>query len=255
MPRHNLLPGIHNRFRQASGLEQREAQQHRVSHDAPDASDNVIRECDRLDQHRIDSDTDHDQESLEAKGHQGSQIVLTDMALLPVPEGGERDRCQARHEVDLHHTAIDDHEDRNGQDRGTYLDDKGLQEQSEQFSQFHCLQTLPYGLQRCRIDRRRARDQACAGIDHVLGDIEDCHDDIEGVGDQHDRHEGLEDPFEEDPGFKVCQVVVFDDQLNQLIAGDERQEHACDGNDDRFGDIPHQGENPRRKTRRGAPDL
>ena len=48
---------------------------------------------------------------------------------------------------------------------------------------------------------------------------------------------------------------MFDDQLNQLIAGDEREEHACDGNDDRFGDIPHQGENPRRKARRGAPDL
>ena len=117
MPRHNLLPGIHNRFRQASGLEEREAQQDRVSHDAPDASDDVIRECDRLHQHRIDGDTDHDQESLEAKGHQGSQIILADMALLPVSEGGERDRCQARHEIDLHHTAIDDHEDRNGQDR------------------------------------------------------------------------------------------------------------------------------------------
>ena len=64
--------GTHNRFRQASGLEQREAQEYRVSHDAPDASDDVIRECDRLDQHRIDGDTDHDQESLEAKGHQGS---------------------------------------------------------------------------------------------------------------------------------------------------------------------------------------
>ena len=33
-------------------------------------------------------------------------------------------------------------------------------------------------------------------------------------------------PLEEDPGFKVCQVVVFDDKLNQLIAGDEREEHA-----------------------------
>ena len=148
--------GTHNGFRQASGLEEREAQKDRVSHDTPDASDDVIRKGDCLDQHRVDGDTDHDQESLEAKGHQGSQIVLPDMALFPVSKGGERDRCQARHEVDLHHTAIDDHEDRNGQDRGTDLDDEGLQEQSEQFSQFHCLQAFPYGLKRCRIDRRGA---------------------------------------------------------------------------------------------------
>ena len=123
--------GTHNGLRQASGLEEREAQKDRVSHDAPNASDDVIRKGDRLDQHRIDGDADHDQESLEAEGHQGSQIVLADMALLSIPEGGERDRCQARHQVDLHHTAIDDHEDRNGQDRGTDLHNEGLQEQPQ----------------------------------------------------------------------------------------------------------------------------
>ena len=126
MPRHNLLPGIHNGFRQGSGLEEREAQKNRVSQNTPDASDDVVRESYRLDQNRVDGDADHDQESLEAKGHQGPQIVLPDMTLLPVSEGGERDRRQARHQIDLHHTAIDDHEDRNGQDRGTDLDDKRL---------------------------------------------------------------------------------------------------------------------------------
>ena len=49
--------GTHNGFRQGSGLEEREAQKDRVSQNAPDASDDVIRECDRLDQNRIDGDT------------------------------------------------------------------------------------------------------------------------------------------------------------------------------------------------------
>ena len=56
----------------------------------------------------------------------------------------------------------------------------------------------------------------------MLRHIKDRHDDVEGVRDQHDGDESLKDPLEEDPGFKVCQVVVFDDQLNQLITGDER---------------------------------
>ena len=50
----------------------------------------------------------------------------------------------------------------------------------------------------------------------MLRHIKDRPDNVEGIGDQHDSHECLENPFEEDPRFKVCQVVVFDDQLDQL---------------------------------------
>ena len=57
----------------------------------------------------------------------------------------------------------------------------------------------------------------------MLGDIKYRHRDIECVGDQHDCHEGLEDPLEEDPCFKVRQVIVINNQLNQLIAGYECQ--------------------------------
>ena len=39
--------------------------------------------------------------------------------------------------VDLHHSAIDDNEDRHRQDRGTDLHDEALQEQSQKRSQFH----------------------------------------------------------------------------------------------------------------------
>ena len=66
----------------------------------------------------------------------------------------------------------------------------------------------------------------------MLRHIKDRHDNVEGIGDQHDSHKCLENPFEEDPRFKVCQVVVFDDQLDQLVAGNERQEHTCYRNDD-----------------------
>lgn len=45
--------------------------------------------------------------------------------------------------------------------------------------------------------------------------------DIECVGDEHDRNKGLENPFEENPGFKISKVVVVNYQLNQLITGYE----------------------------------
>ena len=44
---------------------------------------------------------------------------------------------------------------------------------------------------------------------------------IEGVGDKSYGYKGLEDPFEEDPCFKVGKVIVVNDHLNQLIASDK----------------------------------
>ena len=34
-------------------------------------------------------------------------------------------------------------------------------------------------------------------------------------------NESFENPFEENPGFKICQIVVVNNQLNQLIASNE----------------------------------
>ena len=48
---------------------------------------------------------------------------------------------------------------------------------------------------------------------------------------------------------------MFDDQLNQLMAGDEREEHARDGNDDCFGDVPDEAEDCRREVSRRVPNL
>ena len=177
------------------------------------------------------------------------------MALFPVPESGERDRRKACHQVDLHHSAIDDNEDRHRQDGGTDLHDEALQEQSQKRSQFHGLQRIPDGIQGGGIDSRTAGNKPGRGIHHMLGNVKDRHSDVEGVCDQQDRHKGLEDPFEKDPCFKVCQVVVFDDQLDQLIAGDEGKKHARNGNDDRFGDVADEAENRRREVRRGLSNL
>lgn len=227
---------------ESPGLEKCEAEQHGIAHHCPDGCDNVVGERDGLDQHGVDPDTDHDQESLEAEGREGPQVILADLALLSVPEGREGDRCQADHEIDLDHSSVNNDEDQDRQDQGTQLHHEVLQEQSEERPEFHLFQRLLYGFQCRGVNSSIAADNAGAGIYHMLGDIKDRHRNVECVRDQHDCHERLEYPFEEYPCLKVCKVVVIDDQLDQLIAGDEREDQARNGNDHRFRDIPHKTE-------------
>ena len=104
------------------------------------------------------------------------------------------------------------------------------------------LKSLLYGFECRGVNSGIAADNAGAGIYHMLGDIKDRHRNVECVRDQYDCHERLEYPFEEYPCLKVCKVVVIDDQLDQLIAGDEREDQARNGNDHRFRDIPHKTE-------------
>ena len=166
------------------------------------------------------------------------------MALLPVPEGRERDRRQARHEIDLHHPPVDDDEDHDGEDHGADLDDEGLHEDPEKLPDLQGLQSGAEIRQGGSIHLGAAGDEAGARVHHMLRHVEDGHGDVEGVGDQHHRDSGLEDPLEDDPGLKVCKVVVFDDQLDELIAGNEREEHARYGDDDALRDVPDHGEYP-----------
>ena len=107
-----------------------------------------------------------------------------------------------------------------------------MQEQSQKRSEFHFLQCLPHAFQSGRIYRRTAGDDPGTGVHHMLGHIKDSHGDVESVRDQQNCHEGLEDPFEENPGLKVGQVIVIDNHLDQLIAGDEGEDHACNRDDD-----------------------
>jgi len=50
--------------------------------------------------------------------------------------------------------------------------------------------------------------------------------DIKAMRDQHYCNISLEYPFEEYPCFKVRQIVVGDDQLNQLITCNECENHT-----------------------------
>lgn len=78
-------------FGKSAGLEQSETQQYRVPHNTPQGCDDVLGESDTLNENGIDANADKDEESLEADGKQGAQIVLSDLRLLPVAKGGERD--------------------------------------------------------------------------------------------------------------------------------------------------------------------
>ena len=79
-----------------------------------------------LNENGIDANTDKDEKSLEADGEQGTQIVLSDLRLLPVAKGGERDGGKADHEVDLNHASIDNDKDQNAKHPHGGLNDEGL---------------------------------------------------------------------------------------------------------------------------------
>ena len=114
---------------------------------------------------------------------------------------------------------------------------------------------MPHSLQGGIIDGGGAGNNASGTADDLLRHIEYSHCDVEAVCDNRDCHKGLEYPLEEDPGFKICQIVVVNNHLNQLVVGNKGENHACNRDDDGFGDILNHAENPRRKCRRGCTDL
>ena len=72
-------------------------------------------------------------------------------------------------------------------------------------------------------------------LDHALRHIEYRHDDVPGIGDDEHRAEGLEDPLPEKPGVKIVEIILFHDELDQLIAHDEGEDDTGDRDNDRFG--------------------
>ena len=87
------------------------------------------------------------------------------------------------------------------------------------------------------VDARIRNNDAGALAYHVLRHIEHSHDDVPSVGDNEHRAEGLEDPLEEDPGVKVVEIVLFDDELDELIAHDKGEDDAGDGDDDGLREV------------------
>ena len=78
------IVGAEYRFGDGAGLEQGEAEQHRVAQHHPDGSNGIVTDRNALHQYRIDPDADHNKKALESQGKQRAQIALTDLALLPV---------------------------------------------------------------------------------------------------------------------------------------------------------------------------
>ena len=223
-------------FCKAAGFEQGVAQQHRVAHALPDRHGNIIPHGDILYQHRIDADADHNKKCLKAQRQQGLQVVLPRMTPFPVDHRGKQDRPHGYGQIHLDHSSVDHKENGNGEDMRTEAHKDALKPQAQQ-------RTDAPVRQRCfqithdagNVDPSIGDDDACALIDHALRHVEHRHNDIPGVRDDQHRAEGLENPLPEKPGVKIMEIIFLDDQLDQLIAHDEGEDDACNGDNDRFG--------------------
>ena len=134
-----------------------------------------------LNEHRIDGHAYKDQHTLKAHGKQGAEIILAHLSGLPVGEGSHGDRGQTGQQIDLHHTAIHNHENKYIQGKHGQLNDKGLQEQPQQRAKFHRLQTGLQRVQHIRGDIGTAADNSRRACDHALGNVKNRHDNIKGV--------------------------------------------------------------------------
>lgn len=90
-----------------------------------------------MNQYGIDGNTDENQEALKAQRKQRFQVILSDMALLMIAPCGHRHRSQTDHHIDLNHSAVDYHENHDGQDAHRDADQETLQEQTEQRADIH----------------------------------------------------------------------------------------------------------------------
>ena len=122
----------------AASLKEREAQQHRITHTSPDGVHDVRTHGDVFDQYRINAHTDDDEKRLKCKRQQGTEIVLSHAAPLPIhhsSHGDGRNRCD---KVNLDHTPIDHHEDAYCEGAHGQPHKQALEPQPKQRPQFHC---------------------------------------------------------------------------------------------------------------------
>ena len=152
-------------------------------------------------------------------------------------EGRKGDRRHTDHEIDLDHPPIYDDEDKDRNDIEQKLYDKALQEDPKQRTAIHCLQRSLHRGKRRRINSRAALNDTARLTDHITCHVKYGKRDIERIADQRHRDKCLKHPLEKDPGFKVREIVVRDDELDQLVAGDERQDQSSDRHDDILGDV------------------
>ncbi len=89
---------IEDGFCEASGLEKRKAQQHRVAHTRPDCLADVRAHADAFYQNSVNRHADDDEKALKAQREQGAKIVLAHAARFPVQHRRHRDRRDGAHE-------------------------------------------------------------------------------------------------------------------------------------------------------------
>ena len=231
--------GAEQGFCQAAGLEQCVAQQNRIAHAPPYGRRYVVAGCgDALHQHGIDAHADHNEEGLEAQGQQGAKVVLPRGAPFPVDHRGKGNRPYGGDQIHLNHSAVDHQEDADGKNLRTQPHEHALEPQPQQGAHAPVgklgLQIAHYA---GNVNARVRNDDPRRLADHILRHIEHRHDDVPGVGDDQHRAEGLENPLEENPGVEVVEVIFLDDELDQLVAHDEGENDARDGDDHRLREV------------------
>jgi len=65
----------------------------------------------------------------------------------------------------------------------------------------------------------------------MLGNIKDCHGDIEGACYQKDCYPHLEEVLEKTEAVPIVQVVLLSDHSDQLVTENKRDDHACNRDD------------------------
>ena len=142
--------------------------------------------------------------------------------------GGHTDLYKS-HSLCDNRTSIDDDKNNDAQYPHGDADEETLQEKPEQGSYIHLHQAgLQHG-QTNVIDTGVPGDDAAGIGHHLLGDVEHCHHNIEGVADEPHRHRRFEDPAHDEGRLELRHVVVLSDHFNQLITGDEGQDDARNG--------------------------
>ena len=146
-----------------------------------------------------------------------------------VAEGRHGDGRKAHHAIDLDHASVHDHKNDDTQDPHGDADEETLQEKPEQGAYIHLHQAGFQHRQANVVDTGVSGDDAAGIGHHLLGNVEHRHDNIEGVGDEPDRHRRFEDPAHDEGRLELRHVIVLGDHLYQLVTGDEGQDDACNG--------------------------
>ena len=233
-----------NGFRHGACLEQAETKQNGVAHNAPNGVDGIPGNRHALDQHSVNSNTNQNQEALKTQCKQAFQVVLPHVRLLVVAPCCHGDGRKAHHAVDFNHTPVHDDENNDGQNAHGNADEEGLQKQPEQGAYIHLHQAGFQHRQANVVDTGISGDDAAGIGHHLLCQVKDRHHNIEGVADEPDRNSGLKNPAHDERRLKLRHIVVLGDHLDQLVAGDEGQDDACNGQHHIPGEGFDHGEHP-----------